>query len=64
VKIRWIGTPLLECLCVVADVSSYRGITVSEQFSYPGKRRLQSAMATCDLEAAQRRIVLFLQSNE
>jgi outer membrane protein TolC len=50
---------------MAGDASSYRGITVSEQFPYPGKRRLQGAMAErdveaarADCEAAQRRIVL------
>jgi outer membrane protein, heavy metal efflux system len=47
------------------DASSYRGITVSEQFPYPGKRRLQTEIARrdvdasrADCEAARRRIVL------
>lgn len=50
---------------MAGDASSYRGITVSEQFPYPGKRRLQGAMAERDVETArvdcetaQRRIVL------
>jgi outer membrane protein TolC len=50
---------------MAGDASSYRGIAVSEQFPYPGKRRLQGAMAErdvetarADCEAAQRHIVL------
>lgn len=50
---------------MAGDASSYRGITVTEQFPYPGKLRLQSAMserdvesARADCEAARRRIVL------
>jgi outer membrane protein TolC len=35
------------------DASSYRGVTVSEQFPYPGKRKLQGAIAGKDVEAAQ-----------
>jgi cobalt-zinc-cadmium efflux system outer membrane protein len=46
------------------DPSSYRGVTVSEQFPYPGKLKLRGQMATkesevadSDLEAVQRRVV-------
>lgn len=35
------------------DASSYRGVTVSEQFSYPGKRRLRGAVMSKEAEAAQ-----------
>jgi outer membrane protein, heavy metal efflux system len=35
------------------DPSSYRGITVSEQFPYPGKLKLRGEMASQEAEAAQ-----------
>ena len=45
------------------DPSSYRGVTVSEQFPYPGKLKLRGQIASkeaeaadSDLEAAQRRV--------
>ncbi len=38
---------------MAGDPSSYRGITVSEQFPYPGKRKLQGDVAARDVEAAQ-----------
>jgi len=64
VSAGWAGRPA-PFATMAGDASSYRGITVSEQFPYPGKRRLQGAMAERDVEtarvdceAAQRRIVL------
>ena len=38
---------------MAGDPSSYRGITISEQFPYPGKRKLQGEVAARDVEAAQ-----------
>ena len=35
------------------DPSSYRGLTVSEQFPYPGKLKLRGAMASKEAEASQ-----------
>jgi len=35
------------------DASSYRGLTISEQFPYPGKRKLRGAMVSKEAEAAQ-----------
>ncbi len=52
VAVGWAGNP--EPFSIMArDPSSYRGGTVSEQFPYPGKLKLQGAIAGKDAEAAQ-----------
>jgi outer membrane protein TolC len=60
----WAGK-LAPFRTMAGDASSYRGFTVTEQFPYPGKRKLQAAVASkdvdtarADCEAAQRRAVL------
>ena len=52
VSVGWAGNPV-PCSIMSRDASSYRGVTVSEQFSYPGKLKLQGAIASKDVEAAQ-----------
>ena len=60
----WAGK-LTPFATMPGDASSYRGLTVSQQFPYPGKLRLQAEVAAhdvdaarADCEAARRRIVL------
>jgi outer membrane protein TolC len=64
VAVGWAGNPAPFSI-MARDASSYRGATVSEQFPYPGKLKLQGAIAGKDVEAAQaayeairRRIIL------
>jgi outer membrane protein TolC len=52
VAVGWAGNPAPFSI-MARDASSYRGVTVSEQFPYPGKRKLQGAIAGKDVEAAQ-----------
>jgi len=52
VAVGWAGNPAPFSV-MARDASSYRGVTVSEQFPYPGKRKLQGAIAGKDVEAAQ-----------
>jgi outer membrane protein TolC len=52
VAVGWAGNPAPFSI-MARDASSYRGVTVSEQFPFPGKRRLQGAIASKDAEAAQ-----------
>jgi outer membrane protein TolC len=52
VSVGWAGNPVPFSI-MSRDASSYRGVTVSEQFSYPGKLKLQGAIASKDVEAAQ-----------
>jgi cobalt-zinc-cadmium efflux system outer membrane protein len=48
----WAGN-LTPFSTMSGDPSSYRGFTISEQFPVTGKLKLQGAMATKDVEAAQ-----------
>jgi outer membrane protein TolC len=52
VAVGWAGNPAPFSI-MAHDASSYRGVTVSEQFPYPGKRKLQGAIAGKDVETAQ-----------
>ena len=52
VGVGWMGN-LTPFSTMSGDPSSYRGITVSEQFPYPGRLKLQGAIAGKDVEAAQ-----------
>ena len=52
VAVGWAGN-LAPFSTMVRDASSYRGVTVSEQFPYPGKLKLQGAIVGKDVEAAQ-----------
>jgi outer membrane protein TolC len=52
VGLGWMGN-LAPFSTMSGDPSSYRGVTVSEQFPYPGKLKLQGAIAGKDVEAAQ-----------
>jgi outer membrane protein TolC len=52
VAVGWAGK-LLPFDTMAGDASSYRGITVSEQFPSPGKLRLQGQIAARDVEAAR-----------
>lgn len=52
VSVGWAGK-LAPFRTMSGDASSYRGVTVSEQFPYPGKRKLQSAVAASDVDAAR-----------
>jgi outer membrane protein TolC len=52
VGVGWMGN-LAPFSTMSGDPSSYRGVTVSEQFPYPGKLKLQGAIAGKDVEAAQ-----------
>ena len=60
----WAGK-IAPLVTMPGDASSYRGVSISEQFPYPGKLRLQTALAERDRDAARteceavrRRIVL------
>jgi cobalt-zinc-cadmium efflux system outer membrane protein len=52
VAVGWAGN-LAPFSTMSGDASSYRGITVSQQFPVAGKLKLQGAMAQKDIEAAQ-----------
>jgi outer membrane protein TolC len=52
VGVGWAGNPA-PFSTMSGDPSSYRGITVSQQFPTGGKLKLQGAMASKDVEAAQ-----------
>ncbi len=52
VAVGWSGNPV-PFSTMSGDASSYRGLTVSEQFPTRGKLKLQGAMASKDVEAAQ-----------
>ena len=52
VSVGWAGNPA-PFSTMSGDPSSYRGVTVSEQFPYPGKLKLQGAIASKDADAAQ-----------
>lgn len=52
VSVGWAGNPAPFSV-MSGDGSSYRGVTVSEQFPYPGKLKLQGEMAEKDVEAAR-----------
>jgi outer membrane protein TolC len=54
VAVGWAGNPAPFSI-MARDASSYRGVTVSEQFPFPGKLKLQGAIASKDVEAAQAR---------
>src|SRR3974390_2536466 len=49
VGVGWMGN-LAPFSTMSGDPSSYRGITVSEQFPYPGKLKLQGAIVGKDVE--------------
>jgi outer membrane protein TolC len=51
-SVGWAGN-LAPFSTMAGDPSSYRGVTLSEQFPYPGKLKLQGAIAGKDVEAAQ-----------
>jgi len=50
--VGWAGSPV-PFKTMSGDASSYRGITVLQQFPVAGKLKLQGAMAQRDVEAAQ-----------
>jgi outer membrane protein TolC len=52
VSVGWAGN-IAPFSTMPRDPSSYRGLTISEQFPYPGKLKLQGAIAGKDVEAAQ-----------
>lgn len=52
VGVGWAGN-LAPFSTMSGDASSYRGVTVSEQFPYPGKLKLQGAIADKEADAAQ-----------
>ncbi len=52
VGVGWAGNPA-PFSTMSGDASSYRGVTVSEQFPYPGKLKLQGAIAGKEADAAQ-----------
>ena len=52
VSVGWAGNPA-PFSTMSGDPSSYRGVTVSEQFPYPGKLKLQGAIASENADAAQ-----------
>ena len=52
VGVGWAGNPA-PFSTMSGDTSSYRGITVSQQFPTAGKLKLQGAMAKKDVEAAE-----------
>jgi outer membrane protein, heavy metal efflux system len=52
VSVGWAGN-LVPFSVMQGDNSSYRGVTVSEQFPYPGKLKLRGAIAAKDADAAQ-----------
>jgi outer membrane protein, heavy metal efflux system len=52
VAVGWAGSPI-PFKTMSGDASSYRDITVTQQFPVAGKLKLQGAMAKRDVEAAQ-----------
>ena len=52
VAVGWAGN-LAPFSTMSGDASSYRGVTVSEQFPFPGKLKLQGAIADKEADAAQ-----------
>lgn len=52
VGVGWAGN-ITPFSTMSGDASSYRGVTVSEQFPYPGKLKLQGAIASKEADAAQ-----------
>jgi outer membrane protein TolC len=52
VSVGWAGN-LTPFSVMRGDDSSYRGLSVSEQFPYPGKLKLRDAVASKEAEAAQ-----------
>lgn len=52
VGVGWAGN-LAPFSTMSGDASSYRGLTVSEQFPFPGKLKLQGAIADKEADAAQ-----------
>jgi outer membrane protein TolC len=52
VSVGWAGN-IVPFSVQQGDPSSYRGVTVSEQFPYPGKLKLRGEMAGKEAEAAQ-----------
>ena len=48
VSVGWAGNPAPFSI-MAGDASSYRGVTLSEQFPYPGKLKLQGAIAGKDV---------------
>ena len=52
VSVGWAGN-LAPFSVMQGDSSSYRGLTVSEQFPYPGKLKLRGQMASKEVDAAQ-----------
>ena len=52
VSVGWAGNPAPFSV-MRGDSSSYRGVTVSEQFPYPGKLKLRGQIAGKEVEAAQ-----------
>jgi outer membrane protein TolC len=52
IAVGWAGNPAPFSI-MARDASSYRGVTVSEQFPYPGKRKLLGAIASKEVEVAQ-----------
>jgi outer membrane protein, heavy metal efflux system len=52
VSVGWAGN-LAPFSVMRGDNSSYRGVTVSEQFPYPGKLKLRGEIASKDADAAQ-----------
>ena len=52
ISVGWAGN-LLPFSVMQGDSSSYRGLTVSEQFPYPGKLKLRGQIASKEAEAAQ-----------
>jgi len=51
-SVGWAGNPAPFSL-MSGDSSSYRGLTVSEQFPYPGKLKLRGQIANKEADAAQ-----------
>ena len=51
-SIGWAGNPAPFSV-MSGDSSSYRGLTVSEQFPYPGKLKLRGQIASKEADAAQ-----------
>jgi outer membrane protein TolC len=51
-SVGWAGNPAPFSV-MQGDNSSYRGLTVSEQFPYPGKLKLRGAIAGKEADAAQ-----------
>jgi outer membrane protein TolC len=52
VSVGWAGNPAPFSV-MQGDNSSYRGVTISEQFPYPGKLKLRGQIASKEAEAAQ-----------